>query len=74
MCGSDIGVWAFSVLGPRRLTMKQALLDHTLARVTGESVRRIRRIGFSLVQPRCCIVLPKGAAAARPTRPRVKQG
>jgi hypothetical protein len=43
--------------------MKQSVLDRSIARATGESVRRIRQMGFSLLivppvdlpqQPRCC--------------------
>ena len=49
--------------------MKQALLEHRVARATGESVRRIRRIGFSLVVPRPAGRPPRTATPAQePTR------
>ncbi len=50
--------------------MKQSVLDRSVARATGESVRRIRQIGFSLlIVPPVDVFQPAPRAlAARRTR------
>jgi hypothetical protein len=50
--------------------MKQAVLDRSVARATGESVRRIRQIGFSLliVPPVDLPQLPRRGPAAQRSR------
>ncbi len=50
--------------------MKQCVLDRSVARATGESVRRIRQIGFSLlvVPPPDLPPVPPRAPAARGSR------